>query len=425
MKLHTKILLSLLAAILFGGMIRLLGAEDFASAWLTPTLGLCAEVFLRLLSMIVIPVVVSSLICGIVGEGKAGTLGRLGIRTVAFYLISSLLAILVGFCFVNIVQPGIGADLSLQQASGESVGEPESWTELLIRIIPSNFVSAMAQGDMIAVIFFTVCFSAFALTVREESRLRIVHFFQAVLDVVMSMTLFIIGLAPYGVFCLVTNLIIETGFAAFAPLAKYFVTVLLALTVHFTLVLPLLMRGLTGLSPVKLFSAMSPALLTAFSTASSNATLPLTMACAERRAGVGKRVSSFVLPLGATVNMDGTALYECVAAIFVAQVLGVELSAVKQFTIIFTALLVSVGAAGIPHAGLVMMVIIFKAVGLPLEATGMIWAVDRFLDMGRTMTNVWSDCVCMAIAAHYESDIDRDILYGKNVEVTLEGKSSL
>jgi Na+/H+-dicarboxylate symporter len=419
MKLHTKIFLGLLAAVLFGGIMQSVGLQGWASAYVSPVLDLFAQFFLRLLSMIVIPVVVSSLICGIVGEGKLGSLGRLGLRTIGFYLMSSLLAILTGFVLVNVIQPGVGSDISLPKTGEESIGPPETWSDLILRIVPKNIIEALASGDMIAIIFFTLCFAVFTFTVSEESRNQIVTFFRAVLDVVMSMTLFIISLAPYGVFCLVTNLILQTGFGAFIPLGKYFVTVLLGLVVHFALVLPLLLRVFSSLSPLRLLSAMSPALLTAFSTASSNATLPLTMACAERRAGVDKRVSSFVLPLGATVNMDGTALYECVAVIFVAQVLNVELSVAMQFTIILTALLVSIGAAGIPHAGLVMMVIIFKAVGLPLEATGMIWAVDRVLDMARTMVNVWSDCTCMTIVAHSEREIDLEVFNGENVEVTL------
>lgn len=418
MKLHTKILLGLLAAILAGGVLQLAGLQDWASVYLSPVLGIIAQLFLRLLKMIVIPVVVCSLICGIAGEGKLAGLGRLGLRTIVFYLVSSLLAILTGFFLVNLIQPGVDSNISLPETEEESIATG-TWSELLLRIVPDNFIEALASMDMIAIIFFTVCFAAFTFTVSEESRNQIVSFFRALLDVVMSMTLFIIGLAPYGVFCLVINLILETGFGVFIPLGWYCVTVFLALAVHFTLTLPLLLKTFSSLSPVKLLSAMSPALLTAFSTASSSATLPLTMSCAERRGGVGKRVSSFVLPLGATVNMDGTALYECVATIFVAQVLGFELSAVKQITIIFTALLASIGAAGIPHAGLVMLVIIFDAVGLPLEAIPMIWAVDRVLDMARTMTNVWSDSTCMAIAAYHEKEIDLNVFNGESVEVTV------
>ncbi len=419
MKLHTKILIGLVVAIIVGGLIQLLGLREPAQIYAVPVLDLVAQIFLRLLSMIVIPVVVCSLICGIVGEGKLGTLGRLGLRTVAFYFCSTLFAILTGFVLVNLIQPGVGADIPLGEPEEQTIGPPDSWQELITRIVPKNIFQALAGMDMIAIIFFTVFFAVFCFKVSEDSRNRIVDFFRALLDIVMSMTLFIISLAPYGVFCLVTNLIVETGFGAFVPLAWYCVTVFLALAIHFLVVLPLILKLLTPLAPYRMMAAMSPALLTAFSTASSNATLPLTMACAERRAGVGKRVSSFVLPLGATVNMDGTALYECVAVLFIAQVLGVDMNAVQQITVIFTALLVSVGAAGIPHAGLVMMVIIFKAVGLPLEATGMIWAVDRVLDMARTMTNVWSDSTCTAVTAYYENDVNLDVFHGENVEVAL------
>ncbi|RJP21092.1 MAG: dicarboxylate/amino acid:cation symporter [Candidatus Omnitrophota bacterium] len=420
MKLHTKIFIALLSAILLGALFQIVGLHEWGLAYLAPLLGLFAQFFLRLLSMIVIPIVICSLICGIVGESRLGSLGRLGLRTVLFYLLSTFLAVMTGFFLVNLIQPGVGANIEFTESPHQTIGAPDSMRDLILRIVPKNIFDALASFDMIAIIFFTVFFAAFCFTVAQESRERIVGFFNAILEVVMAMTLFIISLAPYGVFCLVMNLILETGFSAFLPLAKYFVTVFAALTIHFTLVLPFLLKITTSLSPQKLASAMAPALLTAFSTASSNATLPLTMACAERRAGIGKRVNSFVLPLGATVNMDGTALYECVAVIFVAQVLGYELTLAKQLTIIFTSLLVSIGAAGIPHAGLVMMVIIFKAVGLPLEATGMIWAVDRVLDMARTMTNVWSDCICMTIAAKFENEIDLEIFNGKNVDVSIK-----
>ncbi len=420
MKLHTKILLGLAIAAILGIFLQMAGLQAWAVVYLKPALNLVAQIFLRLLSMIVIPVVVCSLICGIVGEGRLRGLGRMGLRTVAFYFLSSLLAILTGCMLVNVIQPGVGSNIPLPESGQDSIGPSGSWDELILRIIPKNFIQALATQDMIAIIFFTVCFAVFSFSVSEDARNRIVDFFRAILDVVMAMTMFIISLAPYGVFCLVLNLIIDTGFDAFIPLAKYFITVLLALAVHFFIVLPLLLKTFTSLSPWQLMSAMSPALLTAFSTASSSATLPLTMACAEQRAGVDKRVNSFVLPLGATVNMDGTALYECVAVIFIAQVLGHDLTVAHQLTIIFTALLVSIGAAGIPHAGLVMMVIIFRAVGLPLEATGMIWAVDRVLDMARTMTNVWSDCTCMTIVAAKEKHIDSDVFHGENVEVKLD-----
>lgn len=418
MKLHYKILIALVAALVIGAFFQLSGLQEWAGIYVRPVLDLVAQLFLRMLSMIVIPVVVCSLITGIVGEGKASGLGKMGLRTVGFYLFSTFLAIMTGFILVNVFQPGVGSELALPDTPQEQIGAPGSWQELITRIAPKNIVQALAEGDMLGVIFFTVFFAVFCLQIPNDARIQIVGFFKSILDAVMAMTVFIIGLAPYGVFCLIVSLILDTGFQAFFPLMKYFITVLAALIIHFFIVLPLLLRLLTPLSPWKLMNAMSPALLTAFSTASSSATLPLTMSCAEKRAGISNRVNSFVLPLGATVNMDGTALYECVAVIFIAQVLGHELSMAMQATIIFTSLLVSIGAAGIPHAGLVMMVIIFQAVGLPLEATGMIWAVDRFLDMGRTMTNVWSDCVCNAAVAYGEKEINLETFEGENVEVS-------
>lgn len=424
MKLHVKILIALFAALIVGALIQLTGLQDSVGAYVRPVIDLVAQVFLRLLKMIVIPVVVCSLIVGIVGEGKVTSIGRMGFRAARFYLLSTFLAIIVGCVLVNLIQPGANSNLSLPETNENEIGVPGNWQDLLIRIAPSNFFNALAEGDMLAIIFFTLFFAVFCLRVPAESRTQITGFFKALLDVVMLMTMFIIELAPYGVFCLIVSLILDTGFQAFLPLMKYFVTVAIALLVHIFVILPMLLKLFTKLSPWKLMSAMSPALLTAFSTASSSATLPLTMTCAEKRGGVSNKVNSFVLPLGATVNMDGTALYECVAVIFIAQVLGFDLTLANQFTIILTSLLVSVGAAGIPHAGLVMMVIIFQAIGLPLEATGMIWAVDRFLDMGRTMTNVWSDCTCNAVVAYGEGEIDMDVFNGENIEVSHPASSS-
>jgi Na+/H+-dicarboxylate symporter len=255
---------------------------------------------------------------------------------------------------------------------------------------------------MVGVIFFTIMFSIFAMKSAETHRAPVVNLMGAVYEIMMKMVGAIIRLAPLGVFCLVAKLVATLGFDVFMPLMKYMVTVILALGIHFFIILPAIFWWWTRSSPWAYMQALAPALLTAFSSASSAATLPLTMECAENRGGVSEKVTSIVLPLGATVNMDGTALYEGVAVLFIAQVLGHDLAFAQQLIVLLTALLVSVGAAGIPHAGLVMMVIILEAVGLPLEATGMIWAVDRVVDMARTATNVWSDAVGAAVIDHGE-----------------------
>lgn len=353
------------------------------------------ELFIRLLKMVVVPLVASSLFIGIAGVNSSKELGSIGIRTAIYYIFSSLIAIMVGLLFANLIQPGVGSDLaaSLDYSTDFDVKKPESLLRSFLTMVPENPIGSMAAVpfDMLGLIFFVVMFGIFAMKVDVEVRKPIFDFVFAVSEIMTKMVSAIIKLAPLGVFFLVTKLISNVGVDVFIPLLWYLLTVSLALLAHLFLVLPALIFVITKQNPYKYMSQMSPALLTAFSTASSAATLALTMKCSQLNSKVSERVSSLVLPLGATINMDGTALYEGVAVLFIAQVMGHDVSLFQQFIVLTTALLVSIGAAGIPHAGLVMMVIILEAIGLPVEATAMIWAVDRVVDMGRTAVNVWSD----------------------------------
>lgn len=271
--------------------------------------------------------------------------------------------------------------------------------EQLNRLIPTNPFAAMAGGEFLSIISFAILFGTFINLVGGEHGKRLSDFFASAFEVMMKMTSWVIALAPIGVAAFMIYATATQGFSVFATLAWYMIAVAAALLFHAVVILPIILKVVAGRSPIEFFRSLSPALLTAFSTASSNATLPLTMKCVEDRAGISNRTSSFVLPLGATINMDGTALYEVVAVMFIAQATpGFDLSLAQQMTVAFTALLASVGAAGIPHAGLVMMAIVLQAVGLPLEAQGIIIAVDRVLDMCRTSVNVWSDsCGCAVV----------------------------
>jgi Na+/H+-dicarboxylate symporter len=271
-------------------------------------------------------------------------------------------------------------------------------------MIPTNVVEAAAQGQMLGLIFFSLLYGFFLTRITEDYAEAQYNFFQGMFEIMMRITDLIMRFAPLGVFALVARTIMDTGLAAFAPLALFFLTVVLALAVHFLVVLPLLLYFLGGVNPLRHYPAMGAALLTAFSTASSSATLPVTMECVEKNAGVSNKVTSFVLPLGATVNMDGTALYECVAALFIAQAYGIELSMGTQFLVVLLALLTSIGVAGIPAASLVAISIILGAVGLPLEGIGLILAVDRILDMMRTAVNVFSDSCGAIIIARSEGE---------------------
>ncbi len=392
-ELHWQILIGLVVGVLAGMVFG-------ESVTIVSPLG---DVFLRLLRMVIVPLVVSSLVVGTTGIGDATRIGRLGGKAALYYLATSMASIFVGLIAVNLIRPGVGAEVPLQEVpEGLSVGV-DSIGGLLLRIIPSNPIQAMADGDMLGIIFFSLVLGIFTNQLPADQKRTIVGFFSAFFDLMMRVTDFIIRLAPIGVFALMAKVVGTAGIEVFGPLLKFMLTVVLSLGTHAFLTLPLALYLITGRNPIEYARSLSPALLTAFSSASSSATLPLTMDCVERRAGVPNQVSSFVLPLGATVNMDGTALYECVAAMFIAQVYGIEISFSEQILVFFTALLASIGAAGIPMAGLVMIAVVLRAVGLPMEGVGLILAVDRVLDMCRTSVNVWSDSVGAAIIARWEN----------------------
>jgi Na+/H+-dicarboxylate symporter len=374
-----------------------------------------AGAFLRLLGMVVIPLVFSSLVTGIVGLGDLRKLGRMGGKALGWYVTTSLLAILTGLALVNVIRPGVGSSLPLPD-TGDAPEVPESFWDVILDLIPENVVRAAAEFNLIQVLFFAILFGVFTLAAREEHRRVVASLFEAIFAIMMKMTMFVIALAPVGIGALIASLVALTGLRLFAGLIGYAGTVAAALAIHFLGTLPLLFWLLTRRNPYRVMRAMSAALSTGFSTASSSGTLPVTLERIENGVGVSNRTSSFVLPIGATINMDGTALYECVAVIFVAQLYATAnpeftLTLGSQLLIVFLALVVSIGAAGIPHAWLVMMVIIFKAVGIPVALSGVLWAVDRPLDMCRSMVNICSDAMGATAIAHTEGDLDESVLF--------------
>ena len=416
MKLHTQILLAMVLGALVGSALL---SEGFLPTGLGgPLLSVCGflgDLFLRALGMLVVPLIVSSVISGIVGVGEGGGLGRLGGRTLAFYLLTSLAAILTGLFLVNLIEPGLAdgepvrALLGLSEdasraAQGLAGATERGLDEILLALIPKNPVGAAARGDILPLVLFSILFGIFATRLTGTRRQTFVDVWQGIFDVMMNITGFVMKIAPLGVFGLIARTVATAGLDGAAPLLWYALTVAGALGIHALITLPLLIVFVARVNPIVHVRTMARALLTAFSTSSSSATLPITMDGIERGAGVSRRVASFVLPLGATVNMDGTALYECVAALFIAQAYGVELSAMSQALVVITALLASIGAAGIPSAGLVMVAVILGAVGLPLEGVGLILAVDRILDMSRTAVNVWSDSTCALVVARLEGE---------------------
>ena len=365
------------------------------------------DVFLRLLQMLVVPLIVSSLITGITGMGDLRTLGAIGGRAIGFYLTTSFLAILTGIAVVNVIRPGSGAALDMLEegaVQGLMTETPKSvgvvlW-EQFETLIPKNPLAAAVDGEMLPLIFFSLLLGVFIGIAEHQTKSEdagvVRRFFSGLFDVMMQMTLFVVKFAPIGVFGFTLYAAAGKGPAAFKVLGWYVLAVFVALAIHAAVTLPVILKLRTGRSPREYARSMMTALVTAFSTASSNGTLPLTMQSAED-AGVRPQVTSFVLPLGATINMDGTALYEAVAVLFIAQVYGVDLSLGQQGVVAITALLASIGAAGIPHAGMVMMVVVLNAVGLPTSAVALILAVDRILDMCRTAVNVWSDSIAAAV----------------------------
>ena len=397
-QLHWQIAVAMLLAILFGLLLGEPGAN--AVSWL-------GDLFLRLLKMIVIPLIFISIIAGVCGVGQLSGVSQMGFRTLLYYMATSLVAILVGLLMANVIHPGDPGLVALSSQPEAVVTKAPSFMELILRLVPENPIEAMVYSDddpsrgpnILGVIFFAILFGLGILALPEKQRLGLRETFESLFAVMMKITDWIIRLAPIGVFALLAKVVGSTGVQTFAVLGEYMLTVILALAIHAFVTLPLVCWFVARRNPWRMARALSPALATAFSAASSNAALPLTIECAQQRAGISNRTTSFVLPLGATINMDGTALYECVAVLFIAQCYNVELSLVQQLMVVLTALLASVGAAGIPHAGLVMMGIVLGAVGLPLDGIGIILAVDRILDMCRTTVNVFSDGVGAATVA--------------------------
>lgn len=372
--------------------------------------------FLNALKMLIVPLIVSSIITGILSTGGGRDFGRLGGKTLLYYMSTSLVAILIGLALVNLIGPGyidgapardqlaLSADTAAVEQAVEGKGMKDI-AEIFIRMVPPNVLEAATNnGQMLGVIFFALLFGFFLTTLSGKAREVISAFWQGCFEIMMKITELIMKFAPIGVFALLARTVSQTGFDAFMPLLKFFLTVMIALALHFLVVLPLVLALIARVKPVRHYIAMAPALLTAFSTASSAATLPLTMDCVENRCGVSNRITSFVLPLGATVNMDGTALFECVAAMFIAQAYGVELTFATQFIIVAIALLTSIGVAAIPKASLVAIMVILSAIGLPAEALGLILAVDRILDMCRTSVNIFSDSVGAVVIARSEGE---------------------
>ncbi len=404
-KLHWRIAIAMLLGVIAG----LIGGEPLADK-----VGWLGQLFIRLLKMIIVPLVLTSIVTGVASVGAGAGLGRLFGKTLGYYVMTSLCAGLVGLLMVNIIRPGVGADMVKAQVEDmPDLAVIQSPVDLILDIVPENIVAASAQTKMLSIIFFAIVLGISISSLQQRYREPLLNTFEAGFEAMMRLTGGIIHLvAPIGVFGLIVNLVGTTGLGAFKALGLYALMLVCGLTFHFLVTLPLVLRFLGGINPIVHFRNMVEPIVMAFSTSSSGATLPVTINAVENKVGVSNRVTSFVLPMGATINMDGTALYECAGVLFIAQVMGVSLGLEQQLLVVFTALLASIGAAAVPSAGLVVIFIVLEAVNLTGPRVelivGAMLAVDRPLDMYRTVVNVFSDSCGAAIIARSEGETGVD-----------------
>lgn len=373
--------------------------------------------FLRLMQMLVVPLVLCSLICGASAIGDTKTLGKVGVRTVVFYIITTALAVAVALTVARIINPGMGMDLnSLQTTETQIATTQTSMVDTLLDIIPKNPIESLATGNMLQIIVFAIIVGIILAKLGDKT--QIVHnLFQQGNDIMMEMTMMVMSLAPIGVFCLIARTFSGMGFDAFQPLIKYMFAVMLALVIQCLGVYQILLKLFTGLNPIRFIKKFLPVMGFAFSTATSNATIPLSIDTLERKMGVSRRISSFTIPLGATINMDGTSIMQGVAVVFIAQAYGITLTPMDYVTVIATATLASIGTAGVPSVGLVTLSMVLTSVGLPIEGIGFIMGIDRILDMSRTAVNITGDAVCTTIVANQNQALDKEVFNKKEAEL--------
>ncbi|MDF2677935.1 MAG: gltT [Bacillota bacterium] len=402
LSLVTKIFIGLIAGIVVGILMQ--SVPEVATTYIKPF----GTLFLNLIKLIIVPLVLSSLIVGTCSLGDVKKLGRIGGKTMLYYLFTTAFAVTIGLVIANL--SNVGAGFSIPTDAVVETTEAPSIVDTLLKIIPTNPFKAMVEGDMLQIIAFAIIFGAGIMGVGIEGKGKILfNFFDATADVMYKITATIMEFAPIGVFALMTPVIAVNGPAVLLPLLKLIVVVYAGCLIHAIFTYSTTVAVFAKISPIKFFKSISPAMLFAYTTASSSGTLPINMRCVEDNIGVSKSISSFVLPLGATVNMDGTAIYQGVCAFFIAQVYGVDLSISAQAVIILTATLASIGTAGVPGAGMIMLTLVLESVGLPLEGIALIAGVDRILDMARTVVNITGDAACSVIVAATEGELNREI----------------
>ena len=365
--------------------------------------------FLRLMQMLVVPLVFCSLVCGSAAIGDTKTLGKVGVKTLIFYLCTTALAVGVALSLANVIDPGVGLNMdAIVAADTATVATDVSFADTLLNIIPKNPIQGIANGEMLQIIFFAMVVGIILAKLGEKTS-AVFNFFTQFNDIMMEMTMMVMSLAPFGVFCLIAKTFSGIGFDAFIPLLKYMISVLIALGIQCFGVYMIMLVLFTRLNPVKFIKKFFPVMAFAFSTATSNATIPLSIETLGEKMGVSRRISSFTIPLGATINMDGTAIMQGVAVVFAAQAFGIDLGIQEYLMVIATATLASIGTAGVPGVGLITLSMVFNSVGLPLEGITLIMGIDRILDMTRTAVNITGDAVCTTVVAHQNGELDREV----------------
>lgn len=407
MSLTGRVILGMLAGILTGFVIRTIFADNaFVDNYIVHgLLEVGGKIFIASLKMLVVPLVFVSLVCGTSSLKDIATLGRMGGKTLAFYIATTAIAITLALTMGTIFQPGAGADLTA--VSTFSSANAPSLGQVIINMFPTNPINAMAEGKTLQVIVFAVLFGI-AISLAGKAGDRIAAVFNDLNEVIMKLVAILMNIAPYGVFCLMAKLFTGLGLDAILNLAAYFAVLAGTLLLHGFVTYGLMLKGFTGLNPLTFFKKMEDAVMFAFSTASSNATIPVTMETVKNRIGVDNKIASFTVPLGATINMDGTAIMQGVATVFIAQAFNIDLSLGDYITVILTATLASIGTAGVPGVGLVMLAMVLNQVGLPLEGIALIMGVDRLLDMIRTAVNITGDSVVSTIVAKSEGALNLD-----------------
>jgi len=406
-----QIVVGMSAGLAFGLLLNWTGVSGWIESFLVNgLLHVGGAIFLASLKLLVVPLVFVSLVCGTAALDDVAKLGRVGAKTLGLYLATTAIAVSLALAAASIVRPGAGFELETD-ASFQAQQAP-SLTDVVIGLFPTNPVQAMAEGNMLQIIVFAGLLGL-ALTLSGEPGKRLLKFFDDLNSVVMRLVMLLMRLAPYGVFCLIAKVFALQGFAAMLPLVRYFLLVLLVLALHSVVTYSSLLRVLAGLNPIRFFQHMRDTIALAFSTASSNATLPVTLETVEHKMGVENSIASFTIPLGATINMDGTAIMQGVATGFIAQAYGIDLSLMDYAMVVVTATLASVGTAGVPSAGLIMLAMVLRQVNLPVEGIGLIIGVDRLLDMVRTAVNVSGDACVTCIVAASEGQLSRETFRGE------------